>query len=318
MENDTHVELRTPPLPFGNNGYYPAVTAAIGACGTGTCGGPDGAGNFPLGKYCFAGTIQDTVRPNVVLLVKDTKYNRTYVVNDQRQGWWGFDDQADPASRPPAPYIALPIDAATYPPPTVEQITLFPPYPAPFSSSLTPSNVPVGRVLASNPSETNEIIEFNQEDGVNQFSSQVAAPPRWHPYRRPTAAVPADARRALWVDEDTRLVFKALAWDNIQPRNATPMVWQIVDQPSGRTVPFTGRSSGPATGDNLPPDADGCFEYTFRDANRVSATVSTGECSVMVSATDVAGNRRSVRLQLLVASNSLRIMTLEERRAPTQ
>jgi hypothetical protein len=144
-----------------------------------------------------------------------------------------------------------------------------------------------------------------------EFSAQLADPPSWCPYDAASGT-----RRGLWVDEDTRLVFWAVAWDNVNWRTAldpkgAQMTWTITDWPgkgasdAGPVVPKTA----------LPADAEGRFEYTFRDPN-VGGESAGGECSLLVTAVDAASppNRREVKIHFAVAANSLVIRTLEEMR----
>ncbi len=113
----------------------------------------------------------------------------------------------------------------------------------------------------------------------------------------------------LWIDEDTRVEFFANAWDNVNGwvegagSGIDTIEFQLVDNPTGAN---DGRSFG-ARGESL--------IHLFRNPNRPTALRgSLGEAYVQATATDKAGNSRSVKVQIYIADNSLRIYSLEENR----
>jgi len=126
----------------------------------------------------------------------------------------------------------------------------------------------------------------------------------------PHANIADGAPWGLWVDEDTRLVFKVVCRDNInqweRPEGLAFDV-SLVDGPAGATV----------GGADMGMTGDGVFEYVFRDPNRGKNAVDR-DCTLTVTTSDAAGNGRSLVINFYVASNELKLQTLEEERRRRQ
>ena len=122
----------------------------------------------------------------------------------------------------------------------------------------------------------------------------------------PSANIVEGAPWGLWVDEDTRLIFKVVCRDNINPwerENGIPFEVEMVDGPAGVTL----------SGDDMGITDDGVFEYLFRDPNRGENAINR-DCKLSVDTVDDYGNRRKMTIYFYVASNELKLQTLEEQR----
>lgn len=186
-----------PPASVPTMNYAAAVAANASACGAPTCV-PGAVGNFG-----YVDTITEDVRAKVILLVKDTKFDRTYIFNDQTQGEW----------RHPAAVAAL-IGAAV---PGTRQ-------------TATDNSAVVPLIGGGDPMD----IDFSAGGtDPNEFIPQVN--PAWKPFDRPSVT-----RTGLWVDEDTSLIFRMVSWDNTNWETqfaASDFDWSIEDGPKGGTVP---------------------------------------------------------------------------------
>ena len=114
----------------------------------------------------------------------------------------------------------------------------------------------------------------------------------------------------LWVDEDTRLVFKVVCRDNInqwEQQDGISFSVELQDGPAGATE----------DGSSMGITSDGVFEYVFRDPNRGKNAVER-DCSLTVATSDDRGNSRTLKIIFFVASNDLRLQTLEEERRRKQ
>ncbi len=264
IAGDSDVQVKGAPLPIN---WQPAIPGCA-------------HDKQKLGTMGFMDGFTDAVRPSVVVLVKDTKYDRTYIVNDQQQGWWNHPTAKAAVSSGNATAVD---DAA----------------PAPWTN-----------IFNDDGSEKDtDTITFGTPAGgadAAAFAAQVAN--GW------TAYTPPSTRNGIYVDEDTRLVFQVLAWENVNWQ--TPIAndrihWKVKDAASN-VSPDPDESS-------LPDLASGKhkFEYVFRDPNFDGGGSNGKECSVTIRVdkpNNSLTNGRQVVINFYVASNKLKILTLEEKR----
>lgn len=215
-----------------------------------------------LGTLGVFGDFQDRVKPTVILLAKDTKYDRTYIFNDHQQGW-----QSHTGAK------------AAYQGGTGSS-TDNTAWPGVLGNDVDPLAFDA---LTSNPGDF----------GTQVQSGLVYEPP--------------STRKGIWVDEDTRLVFQVLAWDNINWKDRlsdSRIRWFVDDRPADKMGQDQGRIEN--LGNNK-------FEYVFRDPNQ-GPNAQSGDAIVRVEVDDEHGNQRKLNLKINVASNQLKILTLEETR----
>lgn len=260
--------VNTPPAGLQ---YQNAVNTLGSACGAPNCD------NAAVGQFGYVDSITEDVRAKVVLLVKDTKFDRTYIFNDQTQGDWRH-QQAIAA-----------LDGAA----------------VPGTRQTCANNDDILNWIG--PGKDQPDIMFDA-GGTNtgDFVTQVAA--GWRPFQRAAGATDG-TRNGLWVDEDTSLIFRVTGWDNTNWETQFPpsdFDWYIDDGPKGGTIP---------KGD-LPLDGSGRFSYTFRDPNRGASGLTGTDCVVTVDGPQSlpASQRRRLQVKFFVLDNKLKILTLEESR----
>jgi len=323
-----------------------ALASAAVAEGFAETDGLDGGSQGHLGRAATI-RVEDVVPPTVVLVVTDTKHDRSAFFGNRYLGDMAYDRlqqllQAESGGADRTD--VLPVDAAEV-------------FPEPGLGELDPcaTGQRSGCLLAANDGLRGWRFVFDAGGAAAaDFAAQqelwfaggfhpmsyYASPARFGGGASPVAQM--EQPRGLWVDEDTRLLFRVLAWDNL---NAHLGAVEEVDGLQnlyvfganaprlGRGLPYTldVRVYDPASGNSELSLADGGNEladgwpgYAFRNPNRLARGDGSGQVDVTgaragveVDYVDGAGNRTTLAVELFVVENTLRIRSLQEDRRRT-
>lgn len=279
-------------------------------------GFPVAAGSF--GKYQTIRVVDDE-RPTAFLYVTDTKYGTTW-----RFGVGVDGDLARPALLQAGKPAWVKGTDSSSPFSTIRGIDL--------------SRTAPGFLLSDKSVFPNELEDYGSVGTFADYDSFFGsgAYQSFAPSLVPPAGAAATGNLpGLWTDEDTRLAFKVVAFDNIDPFEVTAagppasfdyesvfepmkagdsfprngidvMEWEIKDEPTAGTL----------TGSAATAYED---EYIFRNPNRPSGAQ---ECSVLVRVDDTrdslglksASLTRRLKVRFFVQDNKMKFRSIEERR----
>ncbi len=136
----------------------------------------------------------------------------------------------------------------------------------------------------------------------------------------------ADSCYAMWVEEDTRLLFRVVCYDNLAAGDlesgSNPYDWAArldAHMDDIDSDPYLDRLEwtifdGPTEGGVIPDSDSFRDEYIFRNPNSDGSSMTGDDCYTRIVVGDKAGNETELTVHYLVVPSKMRIRSLEENR----